>query len=253
MSPGEASLRRVGLIGCGAIGRPVARALLAGTAGPHALAAALARTARVLDGFPVTDSAEKFLDGGYDLIIEAGGPEAFRALVPAALERSEVWAVSPIPLADPALEREIRGIAAVTGHALRIAPGALAAFDGIATAMAGGLERLDAFIDLGAGEASEPELLFEGTAREVGLRFPEGVNVVIAAALAGPGLDATHVRVMRPPRGSVGRTMGFTVRSRVGVFELTARPRVVRAEDIHMVAASLIAMLRRETAGIVIG
>jgi len=173
--------------------------------------------------------------------------------VPKALERCEVWAVSPIPLADTVLEREIRSISASTGHALRIAPGALAAFDGIATAMAAGLERLDVFIDLGAGEASEPELLFEGTAREVGLRFPEGVNVVIAAALAGPGLDATHVRVMRPARGSAGRTMGFTVRSRAGVFELMARPRVVRAEDIHVVAASLIAMLRRETAGIVIG
>ncbi len=73
-----------------------------------------------------------------------------------------MWAVSPVPLADP---------------------------------VPGGLESLDVFIDLGAGEASEPELLFEGTAREVGLRCPEGVNVVIAAALAGPGLDATHVRV----------------------------------------------------------
>src|SRR5207249_6081580 len=37
---------------------------------------------------------------------------------------------------------------------------------------------------------------------------------------------------------------------RAGVFELMARLRVVRAEDIHTVAASLIAMLRRETAGI---
>ena len=32
------------------------------------------------------------------------------------------------------------------------------------------------FIDLGAGEASAPELLFEGTARAVGLRFSEGVT-----------------------------------------------------------------------------
>jgi aspartate dehydrogenase len=213
----------------------------------------LARSARPLDGFPVTAGAEAFLAGGHDLILEAGGPAAFRALVPAALERGEVWAVSPIPLADPVLEREIRRIAATTGHALRIAPGALAGFDGIATAMAAGLERLDVFIDLGAGDAPTPELLFEGTAREVGLRFPEGVNVVIAAALAGPGLDATRVRVMRPPRGTVGRTMGFTARSRAGVFELTAKPRVVRAEDIHTVAASLIAMLRHEAAGIVVG
>jgi aspartate dehydrogenase len=246
-------MKRVGLIGCGRIGRPVARALMAGKAGAHALAAVLARGARDLDGFPVTGSADEFFSGGYDLIIEAAGPAAFRALVPTALERCEVWAVSPIPLADPMLECEARRIALATGHPLRIAPGALAAFDGIATAMAGGLERLEVFIDLGAGDSSEPELLFEGTAREVGLRYPEGVNVVIAAALAGPGLDATHVRVMRPPRGSVGRTMGFTVRSRAGVFELMARPRVVPAEDIHTVAASLIAMLRRETKGIVVG
>ena len=246
-------MKRVGLIGCGAIGRPVARALLAGQAGPYSLAAVLAHTARQLDGFSVTADAEAFLAGDYDLVIEAGGPAAFRTLVPAALRRSDVWAVSPIPLADPALETEIRRIAAAAGHALRIAPGALAAFDGIATAMTAGLERLDVFVDLGPGEASESELLFEGTAREVGLRFPEGVNVALAAALAGPGLDVTRVRVTRPPRGTVGRTMGFTVRSRAGVFELVSRPRVVSAEDIHTVAASLIAMLRRETTGIIVG
>ena len=246
-------MKRVGLIGCGSIGRPVARALRAGTAGAHTLAAVLARSARQLDGFEVADDAGAFLAGRHDLIIETGGPAAFRALVPAALERCEVWAVSPIPLADPVVEHEIRRIAARTGHALRIAPGALAAFDGIATAMAAGLDRLDVFVDLGAGEAAAPELLFEGTAREVGQRFSEGINVAIAAALAGPGLDATHVRVMRPPRGTVGRSMGFTVRSRAGVFELTARPRVVPAEDIHTVASSLIAMLRRETTGIVVG
>jgi len=246
-------MRRVGVIGCGAIGRPIARALLAGRAGPHSLTGVLARSARDLDGFPVTSDVDSFLAGAHDLVLEAAGPAAFRALVPAALERGEVWAVSPIPLADVNLETEIRRVAAHTGHVLRIVPGAFAAFDGIATAMAGGLERLDVFIDLAPGEGSEPELLFEGTARAVALRYPEGVNVVVAAALAGPGLDATYVRVMRPPRGAVGRTMGFTVRSRAGVFELMARPRVVPAEDIHTVAASVIAMLRRETTGIVIG
>jgi len=246
-------VKRVGLIGCGGIGRPVARALLAGTVGAHTLAAVLARSPRQLDGFAVTADVETFLAGRYDLIVETGGPTAFRTLVPAALERCEVWAVSPIPLADRAFEQEVRRIAATTGHPLRIAPGALAAFDGIATAMAGGLERLDVFVDLGAGESSERELLFEGTARAVGQRFSEGVNVAIAAALAGPGLDATQVRVTRPAKGAIGRTMGFTVRSRAGVFELTARPRVVPAEDIHTVAASLIAMLRREAAGILVG
>ncbi len=247
------AIKRVGVIGCGRIGRPVARALLAGAAGRHALTGVLARTARDLDGFPVTADADAFLGEPYDLIIEAAGPAAFRALVPEALARAEVWAVSPIPLADRGLERRLGDVSAATGHTLRIAPGALAAFDGIATAMAGGIESLETFVDLGPGDGPERELLFEGSAREVALHFPEGVNVVVAAALAGPGLDATRARVMRPPRGSVGRTMGFTVRSRAGVFELTARPRVAPAEDVHMVAASLIGMLRRESTGIVVG
>src|SRR4030095_7363778 len=108
-----------------------------------------------LYGCELTRDVETFLAWRYDLIVETGGPTAFRTLVPAALERCEVWAVSPIPLADPAFEQEIRRIAATTGYPLRIAPGALAAFDGIATAMAGGLERLDVFVDLGAGESSE--------------------------------------------------------------------------------------------------
>src|SRR3989442_9875122 len=119
-------MKRVGLIGCGAIGRPVARALLAGKAGAHSLAAVLARAPRDLDGFPVTDIADRFLAGGHDLIIEAGGPAAFPALLPAALERCEGGAVSPVPFADPVFERKIPGISASTRHALTIPPGALA-------------------------------------------------------------------------------------------------------------------------------
>jgi aspartate dehydrogenase len=212
----------------------------------------LARAARELDGFPVVADAEAFLAEPHDLVIEAAGPSAFRALVPLALARAEVWAVSPIPLGDLALEREIGRIAGASGHSLHIAPGALAGFDGIAAAMAAGLEQLDVFVELGAGEAPEPELLYEGTAREVALRFPDGVNVAVAAALAGPGLDATRVRVLRPPKGTRGRTMGFTVRSPAGTFEITSKPRVAPAEDVHAVAASLIAMLRGTEAGIAV-
>src|SRR3989442_13218773 len=102
-------MKRVGLIGCGAIGRPVARALLAGKAGAHSLAAVLARAPRDLDGFPVTDIADRFLAGGHDLIIEAGGPAAFRALVPAALGGCEGWAGRPGPPADPVPRRRIPG------------------------------------------------------------------------------------------------------------------------------------------------
>lgn len=70
-------MKRVGLIGFGAIGRPVARALPAGKAGDHSLAAVLARIPRDLDGFPVTDIADRFLAGG-----KRGSPSVLSAVMP---------------------------------------------------------------------------------------------------------------------------------------------------------------------------
>ena len=100
--------------------------------------------------------------------------------------------MSPIPLADPCSSTRCVASRRPRGTASAIATRPLGAFDGIATAMAAGLERLDVFIDLGAGEHPRPSSCSRAPARAVGLRFPEGVNVVIAAALAGPGLDATR-------------------------------------------------------------
>ena len=94
---------RVGLIGCGAsAGRWRGRSCAA-RPGRTRWRECWRAPRATLDGFPVTADAAAFLAEPHDLIIEAGGPEAFRALVPAALECSDVWAVSPIPLADPAL------------------------------------------------------------------------------------------------------------------------------------------------------
>src|SRR3989442_13718313 len=108
-------MKRVGLIGCGAIGRPVARALLAGTAGAHSLAAVLARAPRDLDGFPVTDIADRFLAGGHDLIIEAGGPGALPAPGPAAPGRRQGWAGRPGPLPAPGPQRGLPRLPGASG------------------------------------------------------------------------------------------------------------------------------------------
>jgi len=243
-------MRRVGLIGCGRIGRPVARALLRGAAGAHALTAVLGRSARAMDGFPVTDDPDAFFAGRPSLIVEAGGPDAFRRYAARALAGGDLLAVSPLPLADAALERELRAIARQTGHRLHIAPGAIGGLDALATAMAAGLERLETFVELGPTEGDAEELLFEGSVREAAQRFPDEINVAATVALAGPGFDATIVRVTRPPRGTKGRKMGFRVTSRAGGFEVLSRPRVSPAEDIHATAFSVIALLRGQVSGV---
>jgi aspartate dehydrogenase len=84
---------------------------------------------------------------------------------------------------------------------------------------------------------------FSGSVREAALRFPDGVNVAVAAALAGPGLDRTRIDVMQP--GPVPRhRLALTVRSRFGTTGAWSEPRV--APGVHPVAACLIAALRRE-------
>jgi hypothetical protein len=61
--------------------------------------------------------------------------------------------------------------------------------------------------------------------------------------------DREELRLIVRRRGGVVNDQAKAHPSRVRNESV----RVVRAEDIHTVAASLIAMLRRETAGIVIG
>lgn len=243
-------MRRVGLIGCGGIGGPIVRALRAGHVPYHVLGAVLARTARSDEGVAILDDPDAFFGHALDLIIEAAGPEAFRAYVPRALGLAEVWAVSPTALANPVVEMQVR-VALRGGHRLRVLPGALVGLDGVRTATAGGLLALEVTVDV-APTVREGAVLFEGTAREAALRFPHHVNVAVAAALAGPGLDATWVRVCRPS-ADAARTLRVRAHSAVGTFEAIARPRVVRSEGIHPVAASILGALHQTDAPLWVG
>lgn len=234
-------MRRVGVIGCGNIGRPVIRALQAGTAGPHALVAVLARQARHVDDLTVLDDADAFFAAAPELIIEAAGPAAFAAHVPTALARAEVWAVSPTALADRAVEAQTRA-AVAAGHHLRIVSGAIGALDGLRALAVDPALTLTVTVD--AAWADEAAVLFEGSAREAAARYPHGTNVAVAAALAGPGLDATRVCVRQVPHGAP-RAMSLAASSAFGSLEASLAPRVVPAEEVHTVAASLIAALRQ--------
>ena len=69
----EDGMKRVGLIGCGDIGRVVARALLQGKAGRHTLAGVMVRTVRELDGFSLTGDANAFFAERYGIVIDRFG------------------------------------------------------------------------------------------------------------------------------------------------------------------------------------
>lgn len=243
--------RRFGLIGCGRIGMPVVQAWRDGTLPSWELVGVLQRQphdpahdpSRSLDSTARTADAETFFSQSLDLIVETAGPAAMAQHGERALACADVWSVSAAALADAALHRRLEAAGRANGHRLRLVSGAIAGLDGVAMATAADAQvSLHLELDLPPGPG-ERHVVFEGTVREAALRFPGSVNVAAAAALAGPGLDATHIVLSHP--GPVPRhRLALVAEGRAGRVEAATLPQL--GAGVHPVAACLVAMLRRE-------
>ncbi|MFN8524885.1 MAG: aspartate dehydrogenase [Chloroflexota bacterium] len=210
---------RIGLIGCGAAGAALGRAISRGEAGRCLLAAVLVRTPSRLDpalvselGCQVYSDPEAFFGSGLDLVVEAAGHDALRAYAQRALgSGADLLVISVGAFADADLEQRVRSAAAQSGKRVLLATGAIAGLDAIAAGAVGGLDAVTHSIrkpprgllapdEAAAVEASGiPRELYKGPAREAAKRFPENVNVAAAISLAGLGLDRTMVRVVADP------------------------------------------------------
>lgn len=239
--------RRVGVIGCGRIAAPVAQALQAGEIPGFALGGVLARRRRTVGPLQVGDDADAFLQAGFDLIVEAAGPAALATHGERALLAADVWTVNGTALADPALQARLTAACRRGRHRLRLVPGAIAGLDGVAMAATDPDASLRVTVELppSAGEAREG---FRGSAREAAVAYPDGVNVAVAAALAGPGLDRTVVEVRHD---GARHRLAVAATSRHGQVQASLEP--APGLRWHPVAASLIACLRREALAIWVG
>ncbi len=114
-----------------------------------------------------------------------------------------------------------------------------------------GRERLIAELDVPPG-GSVLEIGC-GTGRNlilVARRYPNAVNVAVAAALAGPGLDATRIEVRHP--GPVPRhRLALHATSAAGHLRVAVEPEL--GQGVHPVACSVIAALRREGTAVWVG
>lgn len=243
--------KTVGLIGCGGIGQPLLQEFQRGQLAGWKLGAVLGRTARTVTGIDVLDDADDFFDQPFDLIIEAAGPDALRALGPRALGQADVWTVSGTALVNSDLTNELEAIGTDTGHRLRLVSGAIGGLDGVATLSVADDATVHAVIDL-VPTGEETLTLFNGPVRQGASQFPHHLNVSIATALAGLGLDRTEVTIRQPKAGEP-HTLSIEARSRDGQLSTTTVPVVRPPDGIHIVAASLIAALRNETRTIWVG
>jgi aspartate dehydrogenase len=212
---------RIGILGLGAIGRPVARALATGLPGVT-LAGVTSRDAgrareflAGLPGHPPLLGFRELLEGS-DVIVEAATRAALVELAPAILGAGRDLVILSVGalLDHPEWVEQ----AAARGARIHVPSAAIAGLDGLKGAAVDGqlntvvMETRKpprglagapgvAGIDLAAIAA--PTVVFEGTAREACRAFPANVNVVAAVSLAGLGPERTCIRILADP--TVGR------------------------------------------------
>jgi aspartate dehydrogenase len=232
-------LNRLGLIGCGAIGGSLVSALAGGALDSWCLTGLLTRTRRTVAGVQShTDPAAFFADE-YDLIVEAAGPRALADLGTEALRHAPVWTVNAVALADDDFRALLTATAAANSNRLRVLPGSIAAVDALKAVATDPDARLEVFVEMPANTLAQAP--FSGSAREAAGCYPNDVNIAVAAALAGPGLDRTRVHVTRHC-GTGPRRIRLVAVSRSMRVESVLMPLDVKTEP-HPVAAALVAAL----------
>jgi aspartate dehydrogenase len=231
-------MKNVGIVGLGAIGQPLCRALDQGIQG-LALAGATARNRAKGEAFLKTlQHRAPFLDldglvAASDVIVEASTQAHLEEIAPKALGAGK----DLIVLSCGALLRHKDWIdlAEAKGAHILVPSGAIAGLDGIKGARVGAVTSItlemrkpprglagapyieENQIDLDA--ITEETLIFDGPATEACPAFPANVNILAALSLAGIGPELTRLRLYAVP-GLTRNTHRVTAVGEFGRFSL---------------------------------
>jgi aspartate dehydrogenase len=218
--------RRIGLIGHGAI----AKALLQ-TIAPWNTQVEVVGIVRRTPGGTTID---ELLQQKPDLIVECAGHEALRTRGPQVLAAGiDLLIASTGALADASIETALRDAAAGGKSRALLIAGAVGGLDALAAARHAGLGEVlyvgrkppgawrgtaaEETVDL--AQISSATQIFEGSARQASLRFPQNANVAAAIALAGVGFDKTRVQLFADP-GISGNLHRIEAQGAFGKFHI---------------------------------
>jgi aspartate dehydrogenase len=224
----------VGVVGCGAIGSEICKAIDRDEVGGHTLGLGMElnvlidkhisnieRLCESLTKTPaIVTSDSKGLDailGEVDLVIECASQAAVREFVVPAVKKGKdviILSVGAL-LYEPNLFEEIERIAKEKGCKVYIPSGAIAGLDGLKSGTVGGIHSVElrtkkppaGFIGnkyvrekgIDLSSIKEEKTLFMGPARKAVEYFPENVNVAASLSIAGIGPEATQVKIVVDP------------------------------------------------------
>ncbi len=211
-------MKSVGIVGCGAIGRALLRAVERGQLTVR-IAGITSRTEQSARDFLETlASPPPYLSlpeliAASDLVVEAAGGATVPGLAGEVFAAGKALMVISVgALLD---HPEIVARARQTGCRLYVPSGAIAGLDGVKSACVGTIQHVtmttrkppeglegapylvqNAISLVGLKEEKE---IFSGTARAACKGFPANVNVCAAVSLAGIGPDMTRIRILAVP------------------------------------------------------
>lgn len=260
--PKKISLK-VGIAGLGAVGREVARRLMAGIPGLSLSAVAVRDVEKAKRELTWLNEKVAFLPAPElaahcDVIVECLPPALFREVAVSAIQRGRIF--MPLSVGRLLENSDLIDRAKETGARILVPTGALLGLDAVRAAAEGGIRSVKMVTrkppaglegapylsehNISITGITEPRKVFEGSAREGARGFPANVNVAAALGLAGIGPDRTQLEIWADP--TVTRnTHTITVDADVVRFTMTIEgvpsenPRTGR-----IVAPSTIAALR---------
>jgi aspartate dehydrogenase len=207
----------VGIIGCGAMGNEICRAL-SGDSFPGELLLLdrhLDRAQHLADisaAATAVASLQQIVEGS-DLVVECASVQAARDIALSVLKKGkDLMVLSVGALVDADFRQSIYEAARANKCCVYIPSGAIGGIDALLAASQGAINRVTLtttkpskgletapYVLENDVNLTLPGLIFEGTANEAIAGFPQNINVSATLALAGVGFEKTIVRIAVDP------------------------------------------------------
>lgn len=271
---------RVGVVGCGAIGSEICRAIdldevdgreldlgmelkFLIDAHPERIER-LRKSLRKKPDITKSDSAE--LDGALeevDLVIECASQAAVREFIIPALKKGKdvmIMSVGAL-LCDPGLLEEVERISKDEGCRVYIPSGAVAGIDGLKSGAVGGIHSVvlttrkpprgfegNAYVrerGIDVSSIKEEKTLFVGSAKKAVKHFPENINVAASLSIAGIGSEATKVKIVADP-AAIENVHEIEAKGEFGKLFVRVEnvPSITNPKTSYLAALSAIATLK---------
>jgi aspartate dehydrogenase len=265
---------RIALIGCGSIGKVIARSIAEKKVNVEL------KCVYDIDKERAEEFAgefhteymefEEMLKQELDLVLEAASQEAVRKLMPKALKaKKNVMIMSTGALADEKLLHEIAGLAEKNNLKVYLPSGAIAGLDGIKSARdeiesvmirttkpPKSLEGAPFFEKhpMNLDEIKKPAVIYEGNAEEAVKLFPSNINVAASLSLAGIGPKKTRVQIVADPNIK-SNIHEITAEGKFGVIRARVEnvPSTENPKTSYLAALSAVATLKKIGEAIQVG